>query len=217
MTTQCLCSLLLGHKIRILPGDVPDDFTMLRKFEGCSSLERPGTRKAGREILPIEELVEREPGENGETACHHLLNHHVEVEHGAEEHEVPKRYDCREEAEHGPHVRGVLRVERAKMDELVVLQLSQRSFFLLIVRIHPPVLLIPQEVLYFLPSQIGLSFLVGQQGNIKSAERALTHLDDDEVAEDENEGVPRDVKALPVVTVPKARFFPPVSEQLAFY
>ena len=160
MTTQRLCSLLLRHKIRVLPGDIPDDFTMLRKFEGCCSLERPGTRKAGREILPIEELVEREPGENGETACHHLLDHHVEVEHRAEEHEVPKRYNCREEAKDGPHVRGVLRVERAKMDELVVLQLSQRSFFLLIVRIHPAVLLVPQEVLYFLPSQIGLSFLV---------------------------------------------------------
>ena len=35
MTTQCLCSLLLGQKIRVLPSDVPDDFTMLRKFEGC--------------------------------------------------------------------------------------------------------------------------------------------------------------------------------------
>ena len=136
---------------------------MLRKFGGCSSLERPGTRKAGGEILPVEEFVEREPGENGETACHHLLDHHVEVEHRAEEHEVPKRYNCREEAEDSPDVRGVLRVERAKMDELVVLQLSQRSFFLLIVRIHPAVLLVSQEVLYFLPSQIGLSFLVAGQ------------------------------------------------------
>ena len=110
--------------------------------------------------MPIEELVEGEPGENGETACHHLLNHHVEVEHRAEEHEVPKRYKCSKEAEDGADVRGVFRVERAKVDELVVLQLSQRSFFLLIVRINPPVLLVPQKVLYFLPSQIGLSFLV---------------------------------------------------------
>ena len=31
------------------------------------------------------------------------------------------------------------------------------------------------------------------------------NLDDDEVAEDEDEDVARDVKALPVVAVPKAR------------
>ena len=51
----------------------------------------------------------------------------------------------------------------------------------------------------------------------KKHEDKVLNLDDDEVAEDENEGVTRDVKALPVVTVSKARFFSPVSAHLAFY
>ena len=109
--------------------------------------------------MSVEEFVEGEPGEYGEATCNHLFNHHVEVEHCAEQHKVPERNDGGKEAEDGSHPRGVFRVELADVNKLFVLQLAKRSLPLLIIRVHPPVLLVPQEVLYLLPSKVSLSFL----------------------------------------------------------
>ena len=60
------------------------------------------------------------------------------------------------------------------MEELITLQLGERSVRLVLVIIHASVLLIPEEVLYSLPPQVGLPF--------------LQH---DQVAEDQEEAVAR--------------------------
>ena len=109
--------------------------------------------------MSVEELVESEPGENGKAACHHLLDHHVEVENRAEQHKVPEGDDGGKKAEDGSHPWSVLWIELAQMNKLFVLQLSQRSLPLLVVWIHPAVLLVPQEVLYLFPPKVSLSFL----------------------------------------------------------
>ena len=109
--------------------------------------------------MSVKELVELEPGEDGETTCHNLLDHHVEVEHGAEQHEVPEGDDGGKDAEDGSHPWGVLRVELADVNKLFVLQLAKRSLPLLVIWVHPTVLLVPQEILYLLPTKVSLSFL----------------------------------------------------------
>ena len=76
------------------------------------------------------------------------------------------------------------------MEELFILQLGERGVRLVLVIIHAAVLLIPEEVLYSLPPQVGLPF--------------LQH---DQVAEDQEEAVARDVKSFPVVSASKARVF----------
>ena len=109
--------------------------------------------------MSVEELVKGEPGEYCEATCNHLFNHHVEVEHCAEQHEVPEGDDDGQEAEDGSHPWGVLRVELADVNKLLVLQLAQRSLPLLVIWVNPAVLLVPQEVLDLLPSKVSLSFL----------------------------------------------------------
>ena len=118
-----------------------------------------------------------------------FLYHHVEVEDGDEEHEVPEHHEDGHQAEQQPHYRRPGRVLRPEIrnkirlnplvfhvtfdgdiidififspqeTEFVILQFGQRRICSVIVVVDSSVLLIADEILDLLPAEVSLPLLV---------------------------------------------------------
>jgi hypothetical protein len=140
--------------------------------------------------MGIPHPVREEPGEDGQDPAEELLDHDVVVEHGADEHHVPHDLEDRDGDKEPPDVRRVLLVIKLELSHLVVGQVPQGVHVLRGVFGEAVVVLEAQVLLDAVP--------------VLHAARLL---DEEQAAVDEDEGVARDVEAVPDVSRLQARAF----------